>query len=180
MDNSATYLKCPACDHVVDITEIATVNKSLTAEISRLRAENERLQASCVAMRGAMLWFCDRVEKGEVRSVRTYARFKEILDSTTAGAAMLRVVEAARALMAQRKQMNVNGPPKDKTKALAEVGEMLSRTDALDAALTGLDGEPHAITDAQMQAVMDMDAIGEQAVADLDAGSATCTKERER
>ncbi len=65
-------------------------------QIGRLEGNVDRLQASCVAMRGAMLWFCDRVEKGEVRSVRTYARFKEILASTTAGAAMLRVAEAAR------------------------------------------------------------------------------------
>lgn len=46
MDNSATYLKCPACDHVVDITEIATVNKSLTAEVSRLQAEIGRLEGT--------------------------------------------------------------------------------------------------------------------------------------
>ncbi len=28
----------------------------------------------------AMQWFCDRVDKGEVRSKKTYARFKELLN----------------------------------------------------------------------------------------------------
>jgi len=30
-------------------------------------------------MEEAMQWFVDRVDKGEVRSVKTYAKFKEIL-----------------------------------------------------------------------------------------------------
>ena len=28
----------------------------------------------------ALKWFCDRVEKGEIRSKKTYTRFKEILE----------------------------------------------------------------------------------------------------
>lgn len=32
------------------------------------------------AMRDAMQEFCDRVDKGEVRSKRTYAKFKELLE----------------------------------------------------------------------------------------------------
>ncbi len=31
-------------------------------------------------LREAMQWFCDRVDKGEVRSKRTYKRFKELLN----------------------------------------------------------------------------------------------------
>lgn len=31
------------------------------------------------ALKGAMQWFVDRCERGEVRSKRTYARFKELL-----------------------------------------------------------------------------------------------------
>jgi len=30
----------------------------------------------------AFQWFCDRVDKGEVKSVQTYARFKELLADT--------------------------------------------------------------------------------------------------
>ncbi len=37
-----------------------------------LAAQNEKLIAD-------LKWFCDRVESGEVRSKRTYARFKETL-----------------------------------------------------------------------------------------------------
>ena len=33
----------------------------------------------CLEMYKAMKEFCDRVDKGEVRSVKTYAKFKEIL-----------------------------------------------------------------------------------------------------
>lgn len=33
-------------------------------------------------LREALDWFCQRVEKGEVRSTRTYQRFKELLSST--------------------------------------------------------------------------------------------------
>lgn len=39
-----------------------------------------RLAAQAPAMADAMNRFCDRVEKGEVRSKRTYAEFCEILD----------------------------------------------------------------------------------------------------
>lgn len=35
------------------------------------------------AMREAMQWFVDRVDAGEVRSRRTYAKYKEILSSLT-------------------------------------------------------------------------------------------------
>ncbi len=44
-----TYVKCPACDHAVDITVIATANESLRTENERLKqvdADNEELRAS--------------------------------------------------------------------------------------------------------------------------------------
>jgi len=55
----------------------------LTPEgILKLKAENERLQADCATMREAMEEFCVRVEKGEIRSRRTYSKFMELLRST--------------------------------------------------------------------------------------------------
>lgn len=39
----------------------------------------ERLEERVRELEGCLSWFCERVEKGEVRSVRTYARFKEAL-----------------------------------------------------------------------------------------------------
>ena len=31
----------------------------------------------------ALKWFCDRVEKGEVRSKKTYKRFKELINKAS-------------------------------------------------------------------------------------------------
>lgn len=39
------------------------------------------MQKEHATMREAMQWFVDRVDAGEVRSRRTYAKFKEILSS---------------------------------------------------------------------------------------------------
>jgi hypothetical protein len=41
--------------------------------------EISELEEKINKMKEAMRWFCERVEKGEVRSKRTYARFKQIL-----------------------------------------------------------------------------------------------------
>ena len=53
-----------------------------TEKSEKLKAENERLQADCATMREAMEEFCVRVEKGEIRSRRTYSKFMELLRST--------------------------------------------------------------------------------------------------
>ena len=89
----------------------------LAAERDTLRAENselhcliassdavrenacqsiEGLQAEAAAMRQALQYFVDRVKEGTARSIRTYNMYKDLLNSTAAGAAMLRVVEAAK------------------------------------------------------------------------------------
>jgi len=83
---------------------------ALRAENERLRAEIassnvvranacksvDRLQAEAAAMRQALQYFVDRVKEGTARSIRTYNMYKDLLNSTAAGAAMLRVVEAAK------------------------------------------------------------------------------------
>lgn len=51
-------------------------NGMLDAKIKQLQADNERMKAD-------MEWFCKRVEDGEVRSVKTYNRFKQALNKTT-------------------------------------------------------------------------------------------------
>lgn len=49
---------------------------------SEIDAEaNARLICAAPEMFEAMQWFCERVEKGEVRSIRTYHRFKSILNN---------------------------------------------------------------------------------------------------
>jgi hypothetical protein len=40
---------------------------------------DKRLIAAAPEMIEAMQWFCERVERGEVRNSKTYARFKEII-----------------------------------------------------------------------------------------------------
>jgi hypothetical protein len=42
--------------------------------------ENGRLIAAAPEMYDAMKLFCDRVDRGEVRSTKTYNQFKEILN----------------------------------------------------------------------------------------------------
>ena len=39
----------------------------------------ERMEERIKELEGYLSWFCERVEKGEVRSIRTYAKFKEVL-----------------------------------------------------------------------------------------------------
>ena len=53
-----------------------------TEKSEKLKAENERLQADCAAMREAMEEFCAKVEDGKIRSRGTYLKFVEILNST--------------------------------------------------------------------------------------------------
>ena len=45
----------------------------LEQTIKTLQKENKELKE-------ALRWFCNRVDAGEVRSKRTYERFKELLD----------------------------------------------------------------------------------------------------
>ena len=49
--------------------------------IVELEDELDTLKAEVQRLREALEWFCHRVEAGEVRSKRTYARFKEILST---------------------------------------------------------------------------------------------------
>jgi len=44
--------------------------------IEDLEEREERVYGELIT---AMKWFCDRVDKGEVRSVKTYARFKDLI-----------------------------------------------------------------------------------------------------
>lgn len=51
----------------------------------RLLSISEYIKEQNDSFAEAMQWFCDRVEKGEVRSKKTYARFKELLDERNKG-----------------------------------------------------------------------------------------------
>lgn len=67
----------------------------LESELTRSRQENQILkigsaeigelflieQQENIKLKDAMQWFCDRVDKGEVRSIKTYKRFKELLSN---------------------------------------------------------------------------------------------------
>ena len=45
--------------------------------------DNAKLIAVAPELLEAMQWFCDRVEKSEVKSAKTYARFKELINKAT-------------------------------------------------------------------------------------------------
>jgi ribonuclease HI len=53
---------------------------SLLEKIKNLKIENSNLKKQNKELREALSWFCNRVDTGEVRSKRTYARFKELLN----------------------------------------------------------------------------------------------------
>jgi hypothetical protein len=61
--------------------------KRLNAEyedhITAVEAERDRLAAEVAKMRADMQWFLDRVERGEVRSTQTAARFRATLAGDT-------------------------------------------------------------------------------------------------
>lgn len=60
-----------------EFRQICTFDKDDDWEVEQ--AANKFLILAAPAMYGAMQEFCDRVEGGEVRSRKTYAKFKSIL-----------------------------------------------------------------------------------------------------
>ena len=55
------------------ISYLRSIVKDKDAEIEHQAARIEQLE-------DALREFCDRVDRGEVRSVKTYARFKKLLE----------------------------------------------------------------------------------------------------
>jgi chromosome segregation ATPase len=55
----------------------------LRAALSAVTADRDRLAAEVAKMRADMQWFLDRVERGEVRSTQTAARFRATLAGDT-------------------------------------------------------------------------------------------------
>jgi|SRR5699024_1418227 len=53
---------------------------SMTAEEAKA---NAKLISKAPEMLEAMQWFCDRVDNGEVRSTKTYKKFKQIIKEAT-------------------------------------------------------------------------------------------------
>lgn len=49
-------------------------------EMNLLEQTIKTLQKENKELKEALNWFCNRVDAGEVRSKRTYERFKELLD----------------------------------------------------------------------------------------------------
>lgn len=52
-------------------------------DTDRLRLSNAKLASKAPEMLEAMIEFCDRVDRGEVRSKKTYAKFKAIIKEAT-------------------------------------------------------------------------------------------------
>ncbi len=69
--------RLPACAPTpgvyFDIPELCTVKRT---DLDALEAENHE-------MLEALIWFCKRVELGEVRSRRTYAKYKELIEKVS-------------------------------------------------------------------------------------------------
>lgn len=56
----------------------------LQEQLNIVKNRNHQLYMDNVRLRAALQEFVDRCDKGEVRSKRTYAQFKELLDQTNA------------------------------------------------------------------------------------------------
>ncbi len=87
---NSIYLGCCPDNNYVSLKIEFTIQQQ---EIEQLKKEIERLEDNEVILadevirlgqentilKEAMQWFIDRCDKGEVRSKKTYARFKELL-----------------------------------------------------------------------------------------------------
>ena len=71
--SKALFEKSKYDDALIVGSEIRAALQEQANEIERLEKEVERL-------REAMQEFVDRCDKGEARSIRTYGKFKELLD----------------------------------------------------------------------------------------------------
>ena len=73
--------------YTADGETIATISWYPKPEVNGLietyRGANARLIVCAPEMLSAMIEFCERVEKGEVRSTKTYNKFKEIITKAT-------------------------------------------------------------------------------------------------
>ena len=57
------------------------LRQAIIDDAPRLFAELQRVKAERDALLDLMRKFCDRVERGEIRSVRTYKEFKAAIDA---------------------------------------------------------------------------------------------------
>lgn len=73
--------RSPTVDAMLRVLEKPKANGNPAHYLAGISvAESHAIATKLRAMRDAMQEFVDRVDKGEVRSKRTYAKFKEILD----------------------------------------------------------------------------------------------------
>lgn len=79
--NRELHLKCLSADQNYETWE----ERLNIAEKSR-----DEAQSLVAAMREAIEWFCWRVETGEIRSGRTYRRFRDLLDGDQGAAPAIR------------------------------------------------------------------------------------------
>lgn len=77
-------VKYVTIDHLVSgsgVIGLATVYEGCLDDGGDEMMANARLISIAPEMMEAMQEFCDRVDRGEVRSKRTYAKFKELIKS---------------------------------------------------------------------------------------------------
>lgn len=74
--------KIARCPYVIH-TPVDKNNLDLLSHESEEAKANAKLIAAAPEMLEAMQEFIDRVDKGEVRSTRTYNKFKEIINKAT-------------------------------------------------------------------------------------------------
>ena len=80
---SETQPCCGCANHEPEYQDTRDELRQANHQLAATQAEVERLEGEIAEAREAMDWFCQRVEKGEVLSVKTYARFKMLLARNT-------------------------------------------------------------------------------------------------
>lgn len=72
-------LKSGEKNYVVKNYELTKEVDATFHELEGYKEHNKQLLEEVERLRNAMQLFCDRVDKGEVRSTKTYNQFKELL-----------------------------------------------------------------------------------------------------
>lgn len=78
-ENGAEYLTIDCFENGSGVEGLAVVYEGVHGDPRAEMEANAHLIAASPTMYEAIQEFCDRVERGEVRSKRTYTKFKELI-----------------------------------------------------------------------------------------------------
>lgn len=69
-------------DHIESNGNIVADIRNVSNNLDEINA-NAKLISCAPELLQALQWFCERVDKGEVRSTKTYNKFKQLIEKAT-------------------------------------------------------------------------------------------------